>query len=248
MVGGHGPGRTPQLRSKLGAVAGLLAAVALLCVVWIRGSSRSELEVFPVRGGGEFGFQPNEAGVSNKEQVEAMAGLIAASGGRGEVLSAADAQEDQRRWLAPYFSRKAAAMQRRFSSGPTPSSRRFGSAPTPHFKTRFGDGPIPSAVNLDSQPVPLRTVSPRVTTFERNALGGSLPVDTAVDGVQGSTSRAKAKMQLLEEAYAGPDHFAPQVKKASEYQKRERVGSQELWDARVGADDIVQYIGCRLQG
>jgi len=189
-LGGWGSGMAAMgrtLHRMLRGAAGLVGAVALLCVVWSRGPGRAELEVFPVRGGGEFGFQPNEAGVSPKEQVDAMAGLISASGG-GEVLSAAGAQEDQRRWLAPYFARKAEAMRK-----------------------RFGDGPIPSAVNLDSQAVPLRTVSPRRTSFERHALGGSLPVDTAVDGLEGSTSRAKAKMQLLEEAYSGPDHFSPQV-------------------------------------
>ena len=190
--------------SRIVRVAVLLAAVALLCVAlgsW--GASRTELEVLPVRGGGEYGFQPNEAGVPSREQSEAMASLISASGG-GEVLSAESAMDDQRRWLAPYFARKAAEARR-----------------------RFGAGAIPSAVNLNAESVPLKVVSPQTTTFEQYTLEGSLPSDVAVEGDEAATTqRAKAPTQQLEEeAYNGPDRFAP----------------QEPWDKRYGVEVDFAY-------
>ena len=86
----------------------LLAAAAGLLLAWqlvVRGHVPRVLYQHAGRGGGMFGFQPDETNVGAGERVRAMDTLARAAGGRARLMTAKDAADEQLRWLRPFYRR-----------------------------------------------------------------------------------------------------------------------------------------------
>ena len=101
--GGNRTRRGMGARRLLAAAAGLLLAWQLV----VRGHVPRVLYQHAGRGGGMFGFQPDETNVGAGERVRAMDTLARAAGGRARLMTAKDAADEQLRWLRPFYTRQA---------------------------------------------------------------------------------------------------------------------------------------------
>jgi hypothetical protein len=162
------------------------AFVVVLLVLLVGGGTTTgvrELYQYSGKGGGLYGLERDETGVSNAETTKAMETLRRAEGSGVELLTAKGAADEQLRWLRPFYARQMKAAER-----------------------VWGKGQVASAVDTEGRSVYYDALhSDKQSQWAQAAMGSyTVPLDAQV--VPTSQEREKADAEAVKRAQENKDY------------------------------------------
>ena len=164
------------------------AFVVVLLVLLVGGGTTAgvrELYQYSGKGGGLYGLERDETGISNAETKKAMETLRRAEGSGVELLTAKGAADEQLPWLRPFYARQMKAAER-----------------------VWGKGQVASAVDTEGRSVYYDALHSDKQSQWANAAMGSYTVPLDAQVVPPSQEREKADAEAVTSAQENKDYVS----------------------------------------